>query len=128
MNALTAEWVDKAEHDFQAAQRLMRQTNDEPALPDVSCFHCQQCAEKYLKAFLHEHNVRFAYTHPLIEHLELCGDVDAEFSTLDADLRELDGYSVRGRYPGIDVTLDMGQEALAATGRVRKFVREKLGL
>jgi len=128
MNALTAEWVDKAEHDFSTAQRVMRQTEDEPALPDIACFHCQQCAEKYLKAFLTEHTVRFSYTHPLIDHLELCRDIDAEFSALDTDLRELDGYSVRVRYPGAKVTLEMGHEALANTERIRKFVREKLSL
>jgi len=128
MNAITSEWVDKAEHDFQTAQRVMRAVEGEEPLPDMACFHCQQCAEKYLKAFLHEHNVRFNYTHPLIDHLELCREVDSEFATLDSDLRELEGYAVRVRYPGVDVSLEMGREALVAVGRVRTFIRQKLNL
>jgi len=50
------------------------------------------------------------------------------FVSLDTDLRELDGYAVRVRYPGIEVTLAMGQAALAAAGRVRALTRMKLGL
>lgn len=125
MNALAAEWVDKAEHDFEVAQRVMRHTEDETPLPDMACFHCQQCAEKYLKAFLTEHAVRFTYTHPLIDRLELCRELDSEFAALDSDLRELDGYSVRVRYPSSNVTLEMGQEALVNAVRIRNFVRAK---
>ena len=55
MNAVDKElylkWVAKAEEDLLAATRLMR---DEP-LASVVCFHCQQAAEKYLKALLALH-------------------------------------------------------------------------
>jgi HEPN domain-containing protein len=44
------EWVVKAETDYKAALALARRRKD--PLPEVVCFHCQQCAEKYLKAFL----------------------------------------------------------------------------
>jgi len=52
----------------------------------------------------------------------------AEFEVLDADLRELDGYAVRARCPGVEVTLEMAHAALAAATRGRAFVRGKLGL
>ena len=126
MHALTAEWVDRAEHDFGTAHRVL-ETGAQP-YPEVACFHCQQTAEKYLKAYLEEHRVRFPFTHLLIDHLELCRSVDPEFEILDADLRELDGYAVRVRYPGVEVTLEMAQDALAAATCVRAFVRGKLGL
>ena len=49
MLPLTAEWVEKAESDFTTAWRERRARN---ALNySESCFHAQQCAEKYLKAF-----------------------------------------------------------------------------
>ena len=47
MNKLTAEWVRKAEVDWQVAQRLAA---EKPRLNDPICFHCQQAVEKYLKA------------------------------------------------------------------------------
>jgi HEPN domain-containing protein len=46
---LAAAWVRKAEDDFQAARRLAR---GERPLHDQLWFHCQQSAEKYLKAML----------------------------------------------------------------------------
>lgn len=127
MNALAAEWVSKAERDLDTAFLVMAEDRIDP-FPDVACFHGQQCAEKYLKAYLQEHHVRFAPTHNLIDHLELCRNVDPGFATLGADLRELDGYAVRVRYPGVEVSFEMGEAALAAASRVRAFIRAELGL
>lgn len=42
------EWITKAEEDLAAARRLLQ---DDP-LPTPAAFHCQQAAEKALKAFL----------------------------------------------------------------------------
>ena len=47
---LLDEWVEKAEGDYRAAVILNR-IRKEP-VPDGVCYHCQQSAEKYLKAFL----------------------------------------------------------------------------
>jgi HEPN domain-containing protein len=51
MKRLTAEWVQKAEEDYRTAELIAR--SHEP-LHDQLCFHCQQSAEKYLKALLEE--------------------------------------------------------------------------
>ena len=64
MKELTAEWVSKADNDFEVA-RLARYRAEAP-ISDAICFHSQQCAEKHLKAFLQEHRIRFPYTHPFI--------------------------------------------------------------
>jgi len=48
--SLFAEWVDKAEADYQSAVALHRRRK--APLPDIVCYHCQQCVEKYLKAYL----------------------------------------------------------------------------
>jgi HEPN domain-containing protein len=50
MRPLTAEWVAKAEEDFDLAKRE-RAVSPKPAF-DAICFHAQQAAEKYLKAVL----------------------------------------------------------------------------
>jgi len=52
MNELTREWIDKAELDFTSADLLLHA--GETPLSDPACFHCQQCAEKYLKGYLQE--------------------------------------------------------------------------
>jgi HEPN domain-containing protein len=70
MNALTQEWIDKAEGDFRTASREMR-VRKAPNY-DAVCFHCQQCVEKYLKAYLQNQGQRFRPVHNLIELLELC--------------------------------------------------------
>jgi HEPN domain-containing protein len=54
MLALTQEWVDKAEGDCHTASREAR-ARKAPNY-DAVCFHCQQCAEKHLRAYLPEQN------------------------------------------------------------------------
>lgn len=62
--AYLSEWVRKAEADYEAATILIRKRQQ--PLPDVVCFHCQQCSEKYLKAFLVKHKIAFPKTHNLL--------------------------------------------------------------
>ena len=52
MNPPTLEWIEKAEDDFAIAGRELRARNNSDY--GAACFHAQQCAEKYLKAFLQE--------------------------------------------------------------------------
>jgi HEPN domain-containing protein len=49
MKQRTLEWVSKAEGDWTMAQRERRAADP---VWDGICFHAQQCAEKYIKAFL----------------------------------------------------------------------------
>jgi len=122
----TSQWVNKAEDDFRVAERELRVT-DLPSY-DAICFHSQQCAEKYLKAFLTEHSVAFPPTHALVDLLILSLPLASDFNTIRQDLEDLTVYGVRVRYPGFDATLPAAQEALAATTRVRAFIRGELGL
>jgi HEPN domain-containing protein len=64
MNELTKERVDKADEDFDSADLLLHA--GEVPLSGPACFHCQQCAEKYLKAYLQEHGIEFERSHELI--------------------------------------------------------------
>jgi len=63
MKPSTREWVRKAEEDYLAAQALSRRKK--VPLHDATCFHCQQCAEKYLKARIEEQGLRIPKTHDL---------------------------------------------------------------
>lgn len=62
MRKATAQWVRKAEADFAAVEQL---AGARPPVHDPLCFHCQQTAEKYLKALLTEVGVAFPKTHDL---------------------------------------------------------------
>ena len=62
MKPATREWVGKGEHDYLAAGELH---GSRIRLPDQVCFHCQQAAEKYLKALLEELNQPVPKTHDL---------------------------------------------------------------
>ena len=71
MTPRTAEWVSKAEGDWNAALQLNR-VRKKPNY-DAVCFHCQQSVEKYLKARLEEaasptrtSGILFPKTHDLI--------------------------------------------------------------
>jgi HEPN domain-containing protein len=49
MNKILSEWISKAEGGYLVAQREMKSSDGNC---DAICFHSQQMAEKYLKAFL----------------------------------------------------------------------------
>jgi HEPN domain-containing protein len=126
MRALTQEWIDKAEGDFHTASREAR-ARKAPNY-DAVCFHCQQCAEKYLKAYLQEQGQRFPRVHDLIELLELCLPYDGTFESQRNLLKDLTKYAVELRYPGELATKDDAWAALQALKAVRAFVRQKLAL
>ncbi len=126
MNALTAEWVEKAEGDYVTAQREIR-ARRAPNY-DAACFHTQQAAEKYLKGFLQEQNFPPPKIHNLAQLLQLCLPYDAQFQQLDQQLGALDAYAVRYRYPGDSATKADARSALQNLQQARTFVRGKLGL
>ena len=63
-------WVQRAENDITTARYLSE--NIHPGPIEIICFHCQQAAEKYLKAFLVWNDQEPSKTHDLIELAKLC--------------------------------------------------------
>ncbi|MBI4333350.1 MAG: HEPN domain-containing protein [Chloroflexi bacterium] len=126
MNELTVEWVEKAEGDYVTAERELR-ARRRPNY-DAVCFHAQQAAEKYLKAFLQEHGVAFPKTHSLIELLELCLPLDPSFELQRDLLVQLDRYAVHYRYPGESADKDESRLAFRTIKTVRSFLQKKLGI
>ena len=127
MNAAPLEeWLERAEEDYRIAQVALRQRMY-PAYHSV-CFHSQQCAEKYLKAFLTRHAIVFSKTHDLIELRRLCLQVDSAFALITDPLKVLFPYAVDIRYPGAVVTKEDARAAVDAMKQARKFVRARLGL
>src|SRR2546421_1409545 len=98
MKSITAEWVNKAEGDWIAAQREARARKN--PVYDVSCFHSQQCAEKYLKAKLEEEAITFGKTYNLLPLLALLLPIEPSWIILQPHLTALNVYAVAYRYPG----------------------------
>ncbi len=118
-------WVQKAEEDFQVALILSRQKKK---LTNSICFHAQQSAEKYLKAFLVQRRVAFPKTHDLLRLLQLCQKQDVLLQSLHPLLEMLNAYSVMPRYPGEEPTAEEAKEAVKIAKEVRQLLRRCLGL
>jgi HEPN domain-containing protein len=120
MSDLVDEWTAKAEEDYSVAGGLVRRRK----VPANSvCFHCQQAAEKYLKAVLQRNGIRFGKTHDL-EHLrQQLGNRAQELALLSEDLKLLSDYAVKYRYPGQDATRLEARRAVRAATRIRAAIR-----
>lgn len=125
MKRATSEWVKKAEGDWRVAEREIQEANP---VWDAVCFHAQQCAEKYLKAFLEEHNVAFRKSHDLVGLLASGGGLLPELGPLKPQLAHLSTFGIATRYPGAQADRRAAEDAMATAEEVRTVVRAKLGL
>jgi HEPN domain-containing protein len=120
------EWVEKAEADYMGAVDMNRRRKY--PLPDLVCFHCQQSAEKYRKAFLIAHGATPPHIHDLEDLLAECAIYDLSLAALHPLVVELDPYSVRFRYPGASTTVAEADSALRSLRRLRRTLRKRLGV
>lgn len=65
---------------------------------DTACFHAQQAAEKYIKAYLTAVDLRFPFIHNLEKLIELCAQTDPSFLTVKPLGQALTPYAVDLRY------------------------------
>ncbi|MGI8856379.1 MAG: HEPN domain-containing protein [Thermomicrobiales bacterium] len=86
-------WLRKARSDFTAIEALIAANT-----LDAACFHAQQAAEKYLKAYLAHANSPFPSTHNLVKLVELCLLLDGSFATMIHVVTPLVPYAVELRY------------------------------
>src|SRR5713101_1613746 len=125
MKRVTAQWVRKAEADYALAKLAHKA---KPPFYDSICFHCQQSAEKFLKALLQESGQVTPRTHNLVELLNRLVSADASLGTLRVGLKSLTQYAVDYRYPGFSANARKAQAALRWAERLRRECRLHLGL
>ena len=119
-------WIEKANSDFTAARYLSE--NMRPVSTEIVCFHCQQAAEKYLKAFLVCNDHEPPKTHDLTELIKLCCEFDSNFSVLDQKCNFLLPFAARTIYPGsIDPEENDMKIALNYADDIIKYVKAKVG-
>jgi len=73
--------------------------NYRPRKLEVSCYQCQQAAEKALKAYLIFKNHSFKFTHDLLELCVVCATFDTGFHDLEEDCSDISHYATDARYP-----------------------------
>ena len=114
-------WLYKAGSDLLAAQILIG--HSEFALGPAA-FHCQQAAEKTLKAFLISRAVPFDRVHSLVYLLDLCEVEEPTLATLREETERLSPYAVEIRYPGdiIEISAEAARQAFAAARAVWRKV------
>ena len=89
------QWIGKAEEDYVVVQQLM---SSEIPIKGAIAYHCQQSAEKFLKAFIVFHRLEIPRTHNIEYLLEKCSNIDKSFSLVDPG--NLTDYGVEVKYPG----------------------------
>ncbi len=124
MNNLAQEWVQKAESDYVTVTELLSLYIDTTA--DVICFHCQQCAEKYIKAYLLHNSTEISPVQTLLDLLLPCLHKDNSFLTISSEIKLLSSYSIETLYPGPSTTLQEAERVARALEVVRALVRSKL--
>lgn len=122
---LVNKWIRKAENDLISAEHEL--TFDNPIIESV-CFHCQQSAEKFLKAFLTKNQIYFSRTHVILDLLKLCASVDPSFLEQLTETDVLTDYAIDLRYPDFMDEPDIieAKNALELARKVKHFVLSKM--
>ena len=97
-------------------------------LHDGVCFHCQQCAEKYLKALLEELGLPVPKTHDLDHLLTALRPHYPALVALRRGLIFLSEFAIDPRYPGDNATKRQAASALRWMEKVRAAARDLLGI
>lgn len=121
--AVVLGWVRKAESDLATADLCIAH---ERAL-DTACFHAQQAAEKYLKAYLIAADLDFPFVHNLEVLIEICGKRDPAFLSVMSLGQSLTPYAVVLRYDtSFWPTIEIAREARTAAMTITEFVLRRL--
>jgi HEPN domain-containing protein len=96
---------------------------------DHICFHLQQSAEKFLKAYIISNNLGFEKTHDLRLLLQRCCVRDNAFVSLKSSCDYLNAFYIHSRYPmdwPVPTTRYKAQHALDAAEHIRALVHSRL--
>jgi HEPN domain-containing protein len=124
-NDLIRAWCEKGRRDFITAQNALLDTRE--IFPDIICFHAQQAAEKYLKAYLVYLEQDFPKTHALEDLVLLAQPKDPASRDLFASACDLSPYAVEIRYPDSpSPSLEDADEAVHSAGKIRNYILGKI--
>lgn len=117
-------WLEYADDDYGFATSNL----DEPETTYFGhiCFHYQQAAEKYLKAFIIFKKLKFRKIHDLWPLAKTCAQTMPEFLEIKDDCIFLTDFYIVERYP-VEIapkhSREEAEEAKAAAGRIGDLVK-----
>ena len=120
---IARQWLAKATNDLLNADNNLEAEN----IPcDTVCFHCQQAAEKLLKAMLAFKGKDYPFTHDLLLLLENVLRISRDAERLRDDLSILMPYAVEIHYPDdwFMPSLDDAKEARDSAERVLRWIKK----
>ena len=125
-SALIEEWLRYAKNDLIVAKHSFEDLH--PKQTEIASYHCQQCAEKALKAFLLFKNNEPPKTHDLKVLCKMCQDIDASFADIIIQCAHLNPYGVTVRYPNeLSPDEEMVKLAITEAQQVYDFCLSKIG-
>ena len=89
-------WLAKSWRDLETVRRAV---TGSPPLYDMAVYHCQQCAEKAVKAFLVFNGHAYEKTHDIEVLVDRAKAIEAAFDQLADAADALTPYATRFRYP-----------------------------
>jgi HEPN domain-containing protein len=123
LHPIVQAWLIRARNDLALAQFTFENRND---LLDTAAYHCQQAAEKAMKAILVSQNIQVPKTHDIRRLIQQAVAANPGLSVFLPDADLLTPLATAFRYPSDDEapmpTLVQVQDALAAARRIYDFV------
>ena len=122
---LVKEWLTLADDDLRIAELAMK---DSEPVCWAAAFHCQQAAEKSLKAFLAYHDRHVEKTHDIEFLIGLCMAIVPEIEKFIDAGGVLTAYAIESRYPAprIEVNKLQAREAIESARRICEFILNAL--
>lgn len=96
LRAEAISWLVRARNDLGAADKLL---SGEDPYPATAAYHCQQCAEKALKAVLATTAQPIPKTHDLRGLLALSADIEPVLARFNDAAQLLTSFATEFRYP-----------------------------
>ncbi len=126
-NDLVKEWMKIATEDLLVANELLNHDN---IYPRSICFHCQQSAEKYVKAYLVYFDLDIIKTHDLAILIKRLTDYDGELSSFIVAASVLTPYAISARY--VDdfepISEDDARDAYKSAEEIKNYIQSKIKL
>jgi HEPN domain-containing protein len=120
-NLDVGKWIRYALADHTAAVNMVLLHNPIPI--EIVCYHCQQAAEKILKAYALAKNEPLIKTHDLVVLLNQCKGHSIEFDKYAKSCMALTTYASLSRYPSnVEITEQQMRQAMKDIQSIMSFV------
>jgi len=122
---MVKEWLTLADEDLRLAGLTLKDT--EPVYW-AAAFHCQQAAEKSLKAFLAYNEYHVEKTHDIEFLVKLCMKIIPKMEQFIETGAALSEYAVDTRYPAakFEITKIKAEKAMETARSIYEFILKSL--